>query len=223
MDSFTQFIQQYPTQTFKKGETILLKGDTPRATYVIESGFVKVYTITNSGDERVVAIGGDQEDFPVGYTVGLIERSQYFYEAFTKCQIRFIPRSDYLAYISSDIEIMQKRLVRLTILLLSTHSRIDALEQPRASDKIAHTLVYMANQFGVNLRPHKSHPYKSQLQLSVTQQEIANTLGLTRETTSIELKKLEVKQLISHSRKTYILYMERLRKYLDETDDFSHP
>jgi CRP-like cAMP-binding protein len=102
-------------------------------------------------------------------------------------------------------------MARLTILLISNYARVSALEQTRVSDKIARTLLYMADQFGVLMRP-----YNTRLQLSVTQQEIANSLGLTRETTNIELKKLEVKQLISYSRKTYILYTERLRKYLED-------
>jgi len=211
VNSFRQFIANHPSRTFKKGETILLKDDIPKDMHVIESGLVKVYTITSSGDERLINICRSEEDFPVGYSLGIIERSQYFYEAFTNCVIRFVPRQEYLSYLVSDIEVIKKRLVRLTILLMSTYARVNALEQTRARDKIAQTLLYMADQFGVLLRP-----YNSRLKLSVTQQEIANSLGLTRETTNIELKKLEVKQLISYSRKSYILRTERLRKYLDD-------
>ena len=61
---------------------------------------------------------------------------------------------------------------------------------------IAFMMMYVANQFGVQLRPSESHR-----ELAVTQQEIADSLGLTRETTSAELKKLELKRVISHSRK----------------------
>ena len=94
---------------------------------------------------------------------------------------------------------------------MATFLRVNALEQPRAGDKIAFMLYYMATQLGVRLRP-----YKTRLGLTITQQEIADALGLTRETAGIELKKLELKHLISHSRKKYVLYMERLRRYLDE-------
>ena len=210
-NSFGQFIADYPYRAFKKGETILLKDDIPKGMHVIESGLVKVYTITANGDERVVNFCREEEDFPVGFSLGIIEQSQYFYEAFTSCIIRFVPRKEYLRYLSSDIEIMQKRMARLTILLISSYGRVSALGQTRASDKIAQTLLHMADQFGVLLRP-----YNSRLKLAMTQQEIANSLGLTRETTNIELRKLEVKQLISYSRKSYILHTERLRKYLED-------
>lgn len=211
MDAFRQFLSKYPCQTYKKGETILLKGDEPKHLYIIESGLVKTYTITAKGDERLVSIDRRGEDFPVGYALHLIDKSQYFYEAFTRCTIRLVPREQYLAHLHSNVESMYKRQVNMTMLLLSTLSRVHALEQSNASDKIAYTLLYMADQLGVILRP-----YTTRLKISVTQQEIADSLGLTRETASIELRKLEMMKLIAHSRKNYVLHTERLKKYLDE-------
>lgn len=211
MDTFKQFISQYPCQTFKKGETILLKGDKPKTLFIIELGLVKTYTINSHGDERLVSFDRKGEDFPVGLALGLIESSQYFYEAFTKCAIRLIPREDYLNHLRANPENMYRRHVRMTSMLLSTLSRVHALEQSSASDKIALTLLYMADQLGVILRP-----YASRLKISITQQEIADSLGLTRETANIELKKLEMLKLITHSRKSYVLYMERLKKYLED-------
>lgn len=211
MDSLRDFIAKYPPKTFKKGETILLKDEKPDQIFIIESGFVKTYSITKNGDERLVSIDRKGDDFPIGYSLGLIEKSQFFYEAFSKCTVRLVPRQDYLAYLHGDIDRLYNQQVRLTILLLATLSRVHALEQPNAREKIAHTLVYMADKLGVILRPNKS-----KLKIDVTQQEIANSLGLTRETANIELKKLETMKIITHSRKSYVLYMEKLKDYLNK-------
>ncbi len=210
MDSFKQFITQHPAKTYKRGETILLKNERPAAVYIIESGLVKTYSITSNGYERLVSLDHKGEDLPVGFAFGLIERSQFFYEAFTRCTIRLIPREKYLEHLTANVESMYKQQMRVTSLLLSTLSRVHALEQPSAGDKIAYTLLYMASQVGVMLRP-----YNTRLKISITQQEIANALGLTRETANIELKKLETLHLIAHSRKSYVLHMERLKQYLD--------
>lgn len=210
MDVFTEFISDYPSQTFKKGETILLKNEKPKAVYIIESGLVKTYTITSSGYERVITIDKRGEDFPIGFATGLLDSSQFFYEAFTKCTIRLVPREKYLQHITTNMQSMYKQHVRTTSLLLSTLSRVQALEQPTAGRKIAYTLLYVASRFGVILRPTK------QLRISITQQEIANSLGLSRETANVELKKLETMKLISHSRKSYTLYTERLKKYIGD-------
>jgi CRP-like cAMP-binding protein len=211
VETFTQLIQRYPSENFAKGQTILLKGGKPKAVYVIEEGIVRAYIITRDGAERLVAVHAKGEDIPAGYGFFLTEYSEYFYEAYTKCRIRLVPQHTFEKYLQSDPIAMLQWHKRTTKLLLATFSRINALEQPKAADKIAFMMLYMASQLGVRVRP-----YKSRFQLSVTQQEIADSLGLTRETAGAELKKLELKHLVMHTRKRYVLYVERLRKYLEE-------
>lgn len=211
MEAFAKLIEHYPSETFKKGQTLLLKDDTPKAVYIIESGIVKAYSITHDGAERLVAIHTKGEDIPAGYGFGLAQTSQYFYESYTQCRIRFVPREVFENYMRTNPEAMYQWHMRSEKLLMATFLRVNALEQPRASDKIAFMMLYMATQLGVRLRPDKTR-----LKLNITQQEIADALGITRETAGSELKKLELKHIISHSRKKYILYMERLKRYLDE-------
>lgn len=210
MEALQKFLNKYPYRSFKKGETILLKGERPDAVHVIESGLVKTYGITVDGCERLVSIDCKHEDFPIGFTLGLTQKAQYFHEAFTSCTVRMVPRADYADYLNQNAESMYARQVRVTSLLLSTLSRVEALEQPTAGGKIAHTLLYMASRVGVVLRP-----YNTQLKIAITQQEIANALGISRETANTELKKLERMNLVSHSRKSYILQLDELRAYVN--------
>lgn len=211
MDAFAQLIEQYPLKAFNKGQTILLKGESPKGVYIIEYGVVRAYMITADGAERLVAIHSKAEDIPIGYGIGISNAAEYFYEAYTNCRLRIVPQAVFERALRSDAAALFQRQARIESRLLATLFHINALEQPRAGDKIAFTLFYMASHLGTRLRPHKTR-----FKLAVTQQEIANALGLTRETAGMELKKLELKQLLSHSRKSYILYMERLRAYLDE-------
>ena len=212
MESFEQFIAKYQSVVFEKGQTLLLQDEIPTYVYVIESGLVKSYTITAAGDERLLAICSQGEDLPIGYVSGLVDRTQCFYQAYTRCRVRAVPREAYRAHMHSNIDSLQRQYVRLAMVTLAMLSRINALEQPHASDKIASTLLYMADQVAVGVRLHTQ---KSQRRIEVTQQEIANLLGLTRETTNIELKKLELKKLLTHSRKSYVVYLDRLRQYVD--------
>lgn len=195
---------------FEKGQTILLKDEVPEGTYVIESGIVKTYAITPDGNERIISIDAAGEDIPIGFTIGLVDRCQYFYEAFTRCRIRVVPCEDYLEYLSTDTERLYRRHIRLTKILLTNLKHIEALEQSKAHDKVALTLLYFAETLG------SAFPNKKARRLSITQQEIANSLGLTRETAGIVLKKLELKKLLDYSRNTYVLNMERLRKHFEK-------
>ena len=194
---------------FEKGQTVLLKGEVPKGLYIIESGIIKTYTIASTGEEHIISIDTKGEDIPIGFTIELIDKCQYFYEAYTRCAIRLVPREEYLQFISSDIDSLFARHVRITKILLTTLRHIEALEQPKAPEKVALTLLYLAETLG------STFPNKAVRKLSVTQQEIANSLGLTRETAGRVLKNLEIKKLLAKSRNTYVLYIERLRKYID--------
>lgn len=207
--AFDQFLLQYPLVVFEKGQTVLLKGDTPKGTYIIESGIVKTYTISASGEERIISMDSRGEDIPIGFTIGLIDTCQYFYEAYTRCRIRIVPCDDYITHMRSDNDSLLRRHVRLTKILLTNFHHIEALEQPRASDKVALMLLYLTETIG------STFPNKRVRTLSVTQQEIADSLGLTRETAGRMLKGLEVKHLLTRSRNTYILYIEKLKKHID--------
>ncbi len=207
--SFDRFLINYPSLTFEKGQTVLLKDEVPKGTYIIESGIIKTYTITSNGEERIISIDSKGEDIPIGFTIGLIDKSQYFYEAYSKCVVRVVPCEDYLKHLAQDPESLFRRHIRITKILLANLSRIEALEQSKASDKVALTLLYFADTLG------SAFPNKKVKMISITQQEIANSLGLTRETAGQVLKRLELKKLLQKSRNTYILYVERLRNHIE--------
>ncbi|MFZ1301228.1 MAG: Crp/Fnr family transcriptional regulator [Candidatus Microsaccharimonas sp.] len=213
VQAFEQFITSYPSLVFEKGQTVLLKDEVPKGTYIIESGIIKTYTINEAGEERIVSIDSKGEDIPIGFTIGLIDRCQYFYQAYTRCTVRVVPCDDYLKHLAENHDSLYKRHIRITKILLTNLKHIEALEQSKASEKVARTLLYMSETLG------STFPNKTIRKLSVTQQEIANALGLTRETAGIVLKKLELKKLLVHSRNTYILYVEKLRKYIDKRHD----
>ncbi len=211
MPTFHEFISRYPRKVYRKGQTILLKGIDPKSVHVIESGMVKTYNIDQDGSEHLVTIINSQEDFPVAYTVGFIKSAPYFYEAFNRCVIRLVPRKDYLQYLHSNTSVLYERHIRLAALLSSALERIDLLERRYAKDKVLGALLYIADKFNGMFGTHRK-----KLNVPVTQQEIANLLGLTRETTNAELKKLESLELLSHTRQSYTLYTERLKKYQEE-------
>jgi len=182
----------------------------PKGTYIIESGIIKTYAITANGEERIVAIDTAGDDIPIGFTIGLVDRSRYFYEAASRCRVRIVPRADFMKHIINDHQSLLHRHVRLTKILLTSLKHVEALEQSKATEKVAMTLLYFAETLG------STFPNSTTRRLSITQQEIADSLGVTRETTGSVLKKLELKKLLVRSRNTYVLYIDKLRKHVDK-------
>jgi CRP-like cAMP-binding protein len=88
---------------------------------------------------------------------------------------------------------------------------IEALEQSKASDKILYTIHYLALFFGHDLRKDVV-----KIPLPITQQDIANLTGLTRETVGVELKKLLRLKIISRKDRSYIVLTGKLNELLDD-------
>lgn len=206
----SKFFNRYSLKVFKKGEILLLKNETPTLVYLIESGKVKTYAIDSDGCERIVSFHQKGEILPIGFVFWLVKKSQFFYEAYTKCSIRMIPVDDFINYLNKNADYLQSLYVKTVKQLLIMMNRVSALVQSNSLNKVARSLLYMPDQLGINKRPHKSR-----LNISVTQQEIANLIGLTRETIGVELKELQKMKLIDCSRNSYIIHMGKLRKYLD--------
>jgi len=58
--------------------------------------------LDGDGDERIISMDTRGEDIPIGFSIGLIDRCHYFYEAHTKCRIRVVPCADYVDYMARD-------------------------------------------------------------------------------------------------------------------------
>lgn len=204
------FFSRYPLKTFREGEIILIKDEVPTDVYVIEQGITRSYSIDPEGCMRIIAYNQKGEILPAGLAFRLIKKSDFFYEACNKCSVRMIPLDDFIDFLDKNNAYLQTLHTKTVKHLISLMHRVDALIQPSSLRKVALSLLYMPDQLGVNKRPHKP-----KLNISVTQQEIARLLGLTRETVGAELKKLNKMELIDCSRNSYIIHMNKLRKYLN--------
>lgn len=206
-----QFFSQFPTRSYLKGEVILQEGEKPSVGYVVRQGAVKIYSIDNSGTERPVVFDIRNEMFPIGWIFGKIDHAAYFYEAFTDVTVCQVDREEFLAELKKDPILMFEVFNYYVRRHLDLQIRIEGLEQSRAQGKILYTLKFLCSRFG---EPKTGQ--RIEIHLPLTQQDIANFLGITRETAAIELKKLEKKGIITHHHTFYIINEEKLSEAIDE-------
>lgn len=208
------FFGKYRTRTFSKGELLLNEGDIPGIAYVLKRGIVKTYSLTNEGQEKPVGFHIPYEIFPTGWTFFKIRRNQFFHEAITDCEVYCIPREDFIDQLSKDLQMMQNVFDYVLRRFLDLQTRIVALEQSKAADKVLRTLHFFSLRFGRDVKKNVVR-----IQLPLTQQDLANFMGLTRETTGIELKKLERAGIISYKHQNYLVHTDKLNERLDENYD----
>lgn len=208
--SFHEFLKKFPLRHYKKGDMIVCEGVSPSRSYAIKTGFVKVFLTTKNGEEKAVAFNAADDIVPLAWTFKKSETPLYYYQAFTDCEVYELPRESILEFTKQNPDIFRQLCNYLLDLDIDLKQHIHSLEQAKASDKIMHAFHFLARRFG-----EKLDNANVKMLLPLTQQDLANFLGLTRETTGAQLKDLQQKGVITYQQQQYIVHTDRLRAALE--------
>lgn len=184
------FFTKYKPLNFRRGETILRAGDPPLGFFYLKRGFVRVYSIAKNGEELTLVIFKPGDFFPLVWAINNAA-NDYFVEAMTGCELVRAPREEFVSFIKDNpdasYDLTKRTLVRLGGLL----RRMEYLVFGNAGHKVASILLICAERFG------RREGNKVVIEVPLTHSDIASLVGLTRETASIEMKKLENKGLVA--------------------------
>ena len=209
-ESLTEFLKKFPVRTFGKGEIVVAEGLHPRKCYVVKSGFAKVFLTTKSGEEKDVRFIASNDIFPLSWTFGRTETSLYYYQAYTDCEMYEIPREELTRYVETEPTMYRRMFEYMLEVNIDLIQHIHSLEQAKASDKILYAFNFLTRRFGKQISG--AH---SRMLLPLTQQDLANFLGLTRETTGAQLKELQAKGIIKYQQQQYVIHTDRLRALIE--------
>ncbi len=199
------------TRVVKKGATIFYQSEIPRSAFIVRKGLVRAYTITSTGEERIVSLHAKNDIFPLPWVFGETPSTLFYYEATTDCELISVEKNVLLDSILNDAAAM-KMLLKLSVkkhtaLLL----HVTALEQSTAAEKIAMTLYYLLIRHGVERKPGLFT-----INFKMTQSMIASLVGLTRESTAVNLKLLQKKQIVTYSNFIYVINKPNLERFVGE-------
>lgn len=209
------FLKRCTTHFYKKGEVILQQDAVPCSAFAVKTGTIKAYNITSKGEEKPIGFSSKNELFPIGWIFNKIRKAQYYYEALSDSELYTIHKDDFASYIKDNSNAMSQVLDGCLWDVLSNEMRINALSQSKAFDKVLYTIQYLALCFGRNVRTDLV-----EISVPFTQQDVANFTGLTRETISVELKKLSALKVIFYRNRNFIVLTDKLDALLD--DEYEH-
>lgn len=183
---------------YKKGDIVLRVGETKSAAFYLRNGYIKDSSFSKDGREFTLFIFKPGDIFSYNWIYNKVPNIHSF-KAMTDCVVIEKTREELLSFLqeNSDVQFMisQNIVSRLHGLM----QRIENLAFGTAAQKVCSIFVILAERFG---RESKKGIYIS---LALTQQDISELIGLTRETTSIEIKKLINKRLIVRTSQNYIV------------------
>lgn len=201
------------SRTYKAGQIILFQGEVPKNAYFIQEGQVKVYCITNLGNEQLVTFNLDGEFFPSSWIFRKSSSSLFYYETMTDCKITEINRDILLDTLSSTPGTSFELIDYLSTNLAAAMIRINALQQQSAKDKIAYTLYYLCQRYNYKFANKQG---VVEIPIKLTHQQIAAFIGLTRETTAYEMVKFKKNKILTYNSKSYKINMPKLLELIGE-------
>jgi CRP-like cAMP-binding protein len=188
------FFAQYKPLNYKKGQVILRPEDKVEYIYFIEKGYVKFYYISQDGKELTFLIYKPGYIFPLLFTFLGDTTTRYYFEAYTPLTLRRAPRETFTELISTNnfliFSLGQEVVLRWQELL----NRMELLKLGSARQNVAYIVDLCARLFGVK------NGHAITIDLPLAHKDIASMVGLTRETVSLEMKKMEQMGLIKYKR-----------------------
>lgn len=215
MNGLKAFLTCYPIKRYEKGECIIRQDEEPKNAFLVKKGAIKSYNITSKGEEKLIQLNTRHDIFPLGWVFDKIRRSQYYYEAVKESEIYRIPRDELVTFLKNNTETMYQLLRDTVNESLHDQLRLNALEQSKAVEKICSTLHYLALRFGRDIQRDTV-----EITMPLTQQDVANFTGLTRETVSTEFKRLAAQDVLIYNSTSYTVRTDRLNELID--DDFDY-
>ena len=190
---------------YAKNQIISYQGDALSAIYQIKTGYVKAYTILDSGDTRTMFILGPGDIFPIAFSLTLDWSDyelKYFYQSLVDVSLAMLEREQFKQLIDTNPALTAAYMDYMSASNEAMMNQLEAMKNKTAKDKILLLLPYLVDKLG---QPSGSGVYKLTLKLS--HQEIADLSGITRETTTALLKELEVDGVIKQQRNTWLIHL----------------
>ena len=184
------FAAQGRQHRYRKGQILIQPGIEPAGIYFIESGLVKVYSLSHDDIEHDHLFYGTGDVFPIIWAIEGSHRSVY-YETMEDTVVRLIPKEDFVKFLHEQPATTYELLVRTTEFFKLYGAQIDNLLYSNASERIAFRLLALLNRYperdGDNFR----------LGIFLTNQDIAHSVATTRETVNRFFSRLK-RQGIMH-------------------------
>ena len=197
-DKLINFFQQYPLVKYNSRETVYRPDEMIDRVAFVKKGFVRIYNHDLSGKE--ITYGGFKPIFYMSYLFSKKKvPNQYFFQALTDLEVWKAPVDEFEKYLLSNPD---QAVNIINVCLRSFHEVLMSWENSLSGDaykRIGKLLLTLSKDYG------KKDKGQIIIDFRTTHQLIASMLGISRETASIQIKKMENDGYISQQKNTIII------------------
>jgi CRP-like cAMP-binding protein len=163
--------------TLKRGATIFSKGDAGNSLYAVISGTVKISISSAEGRSAILNLIGPGDIFG---EIALLDGHARTADATanTSCELFVIDRREFIPFVRSQPALAMKFIELLCGRLRSTSDQVEAVILQNLPGRLASALIRLTEK-------HKLGP--GGRTIAITQQEISEMVGMTRESINKQL------------------------------------
>ncbi len=203
-----KFFSQFPTKKLAKNTIIFNPGDKVEDVYFIKSGFVRAYTKTPFGENTLNIF---KPLFMVSVMHNMVSQKNNLYiQALTPVEIYVAPKAQFTKFQKEYPEFEALITEFFVSSMLNYLTNQGNIINGNAINKVASVLLQLVHDYG------DSKNNELVVNFPATHRIVANIVGLTRETTSIQMSKLQKLGVISTKRAQFtVKNIERLKSLAD--------
>jgi len=200
-DLFLDVFEDAPVRHLRAGETLFHAGSTADQVFAVRSGMLMLSRIGNDGRRQVLSFSF------LNNFVGLSATSKYFFtaEAITDAEVATRPRAMLENRLEHDWPAERTFLKMVLRVLENSLDLVYSLGQRTAVERLAVFLLYLRNCQRVARELADDAPELSTIDLPMSRQDIADFLGLKKETVSRSFTQLDERGLIERPDSLHVL------------------
>lgn len=202
------FFAGFKKVSLKKGGTIYRAEDKIHSVYYLKAGYVKLYSLSKNAQELIFIIYKPGDLFPLIPTINEVP-SAYYAETMTQAEVYQAPLNQFRSFLYQNGDIVFELMSHILTRFGGVLTRMEYAIFGIAKNKVAGIILICSERFGAK------NEEGILIQVPLTHQDIANLLGVARETVSIEMKKLQNSGVIdyrNHGKHLIVRDTEKLKE-----------
>ena len=205
LGNYIQTIGSNAKEQFRDGEVIVQVGKRSLDCYYITRGCVKVYDLNSDGTIKTIGILVRGDMFPLIWGFDDPPETAYYYKAMGDVSVLRFSTDDFKKGLHADPALSHAAMLQFVNLAWDFMERIKSLQMPYTYEKLLRLLPYLAAKTG---KPRGENSYV--IQQKITQEEIAQMIGATRESISAHLAKLEKNGVITRKKGIFTIHIDNV-------------
>lgn len=188
---------------FNKGEILVQGDEQPKGVFLIQSGYVKAYSISQLGQINLLLIHGTNEIMPLPWALDGPQKIGIFYEAMSDVTALRTSKDSLRAAMGTNSWLAEQVLRQLVNTFTIYAQRIQNLGYRVPRERVIACLLDLATRFGRNKGDY------SIIEAPITHQDIADSINMTRESASRALELLFEDGLVIQKNHLFVIKDER--------------